>query len=74
MTPERFDLIEEGATREETSRLLPDHELTDPRTDGQCHDYAVTADIFDDASGDVYRICFTDDRVSSARRLSSEER
>lgn len=76
-----FARIEPGDPRGDVDPLLPDHELS-PRpvgesgseSDSDCHDYAVTADPLDDASGDVYRICFAGDEVVSARLVTGDER
>ncbi|MER5632842.1 sensor histidine kinase [Streptomyces nitrosporeus] len=75
LSSEDFALIRVGDTRTRAARLLPSHEVlprpaSDPGTD--CHDYAVTADPFDDASGDAYRICYTAGLVVSARYVSPE--
>ena len=65
--------IDVGDSREAVAHLLPDHELSPPPARGQgsdCHDYALTADLFDDASGDVFRLCFTGDVVTFAERVA----
>lgn len=72
-----FATIEVGDTREDVASTLPVHELP-PRRDAPhppgCHDYAVTADSFDDAAGDVHRICFSDDVVSKVEYIKGEDR
>ncbi|WP_280357366.1 hypothetical protein [Nocardia otitidiscaviarum] len=69
---ETFAQIRPGDPRVQAEALLPAHDLSprptaDPGT--ECRDYAVTADMFDDASGDVYRICFAGDVVTSTRHI-----
>lgn len=77
LTPDAFARIEAGDARAEVEKLLPDGELSprppsEPGTD--CHDYAPTANPFDDASGDVYRICFAGNEVDSTRLVPGAER
>src|SRR5699024_374860 len=59
-----FSSISVGDAWAEDERIRPGHELrgrwAENRPD-DCHDYAVTASTFDDAAGDVYRICFAQD-------------
>lgn len=77
LTPDAFARIEVGDPRAEVEKLLPDGELSprppsEPGTD--CHDYAPTANPFDDASGDAYRICFGGNEVESTRLVPGAER
>lgn len=72
-----FSSISVGDTRAETERILPGHELPASRGENRpddCHDYAVTANTFDDAAGDVYRICFAQDKVSSTEYIAGGQR
>ncbi|MGW2094091.1 sensor histidine kinase [Promicromonospora sukumoe] len=62
-----FARIAEGDPRVVVEPLLPGATLDPPPgADPSCDHYAVTADPLADASGDAYRICWSDDRVSSA--------
>jgi signal transduction histidine kinase len=77
LTPDAFARIEVGDPRAEVEKLLPDGELSprhpsEPGTD--CHDYAPTANPFDDASGDAYRICFAGNEVDSTWLIPGAER
>ncbi|WDZ91017.1 sensor histidine kinase [Nocardiopsis sp. HUAS JQ3] len=72
-----FSSISVGDTHAETVRILPDRELPARRGENRpsgCHDYAVTANPFDDAAGDVHRICFSHDVVSSVDHIRGESR
>ncbi|HDM1313056.1 TPA: hypothetical protein PY603_002784, partial [Staphylococcus aureus] len=72
-----FSSISVGDARAETERILPGHELPARRGENRpddCHDYAVTANTFDDAAGDVYRICFAQDEVSSTEYIAGGQR
>jgi two-component sensor histidine kinase len=74
---EDYARITRDMPRDHAEAVLPDHELFPAPTapDGtDCHDYAVTADWLADSSGDVYRVCFRQDRVSSATLLEGHER
>ncbi|MCK0118373.1 histidine kinase [Isoptericola sp. S6320L] len=78
LLPEQdFARIEFGDARDEVAHLLPEHELL-PRPAAEagtaCHDYAITTARFDDASGDVHRVCFTDGVVAFAGRLAPADR
>ncbi|MCS5478062.1 hypothetical protein NYP18_00140 [Corynebacterium sp. YIM 101645] len=70
---EDFAAISVGDTEEATRELLPDRELRPTPGEG-CHDYAVTPNTFDDASGDVYRVCFADGLVTGINYVGSEDR
>ncbi len=66
LAPEAFTRIAVGDTRSDVDPLLPAATLEPPQgADPSCDHYAVTADHFADASGDVYRICWLGDRVAS---------
>lgn len=57
--------------------LLPDHELPPRRGETRqpgCHSYAVTADSFNDAAGDVHRVCFHGDSVAELEYVTGEDR
>ena len=72
-----FSSISVGDARAETERILPGDELPASRGENRpddCHDYAVTANTFDDAAGDVYRICFAQDEVSSTEHIAGGQR
>lgn len=60
MDAEDFARIHVGDRAESLHDFLPPRELS-PRPVSapgvDCHDYAVTASLFDDAAGDAYRIC-----------------
>lgn len=49
---------------EQTTRLPPHLPPTESGT--TCEHYAISADPFDDSSGDAYRLCFRADRLVSA--------
>ena len=58
-------------------RVLPDRETvhrpsaSGPEEQGvTCEYYAMTADRFDDRSGDAYRLCFRSDRLVSLDALT----
>lgn len=66
LDPAAFARIAEGDPRSVVERLLPDATLEPPPgADPSCEHYSVTADPLADASGDTYRICWSDDHVSS---------
>lgn len=74
---EDYAQIHVGDSRDHAQQLLPDHTLpsapASTRTPG-CYDYAVTVNTFEDAFGDAYRICFTDDVVLSTEYISARTR
>jgi signal transduction histidine kinase len=77
LAPEEFARIHVGDTRDEVQHVLPAYELPSrPEADGDpdCHDYAITADRFADAAGDVYRVCFTGDVVAVTQRVAEGDR
>src|SRR5699024_10729097 len=66
-----------GAARAETAQSPAGHARPARRGENRpddCHDYAVTANTFDDAAGDVYRICFAQDEVSSTEYIAGGQR
>src|SRR5699024_6259955 len=77
LSAEAFTRISVGDARAETDRILTGHQLAARRGENRpddCHDYAVTANTFDDAAGDVYRICFAQDEVSSTEYIAGGQR
>ncbi|CAM5236689.1 histidine kinase OS=Streptomyces tendae OX=1932 GN=GUR47_06700 PE=4 SV=1 [Streptomyces tendae] len=72
LDPRDYARLHVGQPRAEVRRLLPERQtdyrpLTDePTGDGTtCEYYAMTADRFDDRSGDAYRLCFRQDTLVS---------
>jgi signal transduction histidine kinase len=72
LDPRDYARLHVGQPRSEVRRLLPERQtdhrpLTDEATgDGTtCEYYAMTADRFDDRSGDAYRLCFRQDTLVS---------
>ncbi len=70
---EDFARLRAGQDRAEVARRLPDRQTVhrpkaaEPKGRGTaCEYYAMTADPFDDRSGDVYRLCFRAHRLISA--------
>ncbi|TXS72356.1 hypothetical protein EAO76_20675 [Streptomyces sp. sk2.1] len=77
LDPGDYARLRVGQDREAVRRLLPDRETTqrsaagEPRGKGiTCAYYAMTADRFDDRSGDSYRLCFRDGRLMSKEALA----
>ena len=65
LDPRDYARLRVGQDRSEVERVLPDHRTTPPpaatEPEGRgmtCEYYAMTADRFDDRSGDAYRLCF----------------
>ncbi|MGW3286859.1 sensor histidine kinase [Streptomyces sp. NPDC001002] len=72
LDPRDYARLRVGQDRSETERLLPDRQTNyrpltaEPTGDGTtCEYYAMTADRFDDRSGDVYQLCFRKDTLVS---------
>ncbi|WP_199806890.1 MULTISPECIES: sensor histidine kinase [unclassified Streptomyces] len=72
LEPRDYARLHVGQDRSEVRRFLPDRQtdyrpLTpEPTGDGTtCEYYAMTADRFDDRSGDAYRLCFRKDTLVS---------
>ncbi|WP_421107821.1 sensor histidine kinase [Streptomyces sp. NEAU-S77] len=68
LDPGDFARLRVGQDRSEVERVLPDRQLAhhpsaaEPEGRGiRCEYYAMTADRFDDRSGDAYRLCFRGD-------------
>lgn len=77
LEPGDFARLRVGMERSEAESLLPerrtDHRpvAAEPGGPGTtCAYYAMTADRFDDRSGDAYRVCFRDDTLVSADALT----
>ncbi|MFC8534599.1 sensor histidine kinase [Streptomyces sp. NPDC057249] len=77
LDPGDFARLRVGQDRASVERLLPARETTqrpvagEPRGPGvSCAYYAMTADRFDDRSGDAYRLCFRDGRLMSKEALT----
>lgn len=67
LAPDAFARISVGDARREVRPLLPFDTLDPPPdADPACDYYAVTANPLADASGDAYRICWSDDHVAAA--------
>src|SRR5699024_3299430 len=72
-----FSSISVGDARAESEPILPGHELAARRRENQPDDrtrQAAAANTFDDAAGDVYRICFAQDEVSSTEYIAGGQR
>lgn len=77
LSAEGFASISVGDAREDVLPRLPDQEL--PLRRGEirqpgCHYYAVTADSFNTAAGDVHAVCFERDVVSAVKYINGEDR
>ncbi|RCG19455.1 hypothetical protein DTL70_21990 [Streptomyces diacarni] len=78
LSAEDFGRLRAGQQRDGIAPLLPDmqsshrppHPPPPPQEPGtRCEYYAMTANPFDDRSGDVYRLCFRAGTLVSARAL-----
>ncbi|MFC9248500.1 sensor histidine kinase [Streptomyces sp. NPDC057136] len=83
LDPRDYARLRVGQDRSEVERVLPDHQTTpppgpveppapaEPKERGMtCEYYAMTADRFDDRSGDAYRLCFQGDVLVSLDALT----
>ncbi|GAA1313599.1 sensor histidine kinase [Streptomyces sanglieri] len=77
LDPGDYARLRVGQDRESVGRLLPDRETRqrpvagEPKGEGiTCRYYAMTADRFDDRSGDAYRLCFRDGLLMSKEALT----
>ncbi|WP_406270842.1 histidine kinase [Nocardia sp. NBC_00881] len=77
LDPRDYARLHVGQDRSEVARFLPDRQLNyqpltaEPTGDGiTCEYYAMTADPFDDRSGDAYRLCFRKDTLMSLVMLT----
>ncbi|MFG3252739.1 sensor histidine kinase [Streptomyces sp. NPDC048172] len=76
LDPADFARLRAGQDRSEVAPYLPDRQTSQRPAETpsaghgtRCEFYAMTADRFDDRSGDVYRLCFRGDTLVSARAL-----
>ncbi|MFF9100866.1 sensor histidine kinase [Streptomyces rubrogriseus] len=72
LDPRDYARLHVGQDRSEVRRLLPERQTDyrppadEPMGEGTtCEYYAMTADRFDDRSGDAYRLCFREDTLVS---------
>ncbi|MFD7277748.1 sensor histidine kinase [Streptomyces sp. NPDC059862] len=77
LEPGDYARLRVGQDRSELERLLPNRQTShrplapEPRGHGTtCEYYAMTADRFDDRSGDAYRLCFRDSTLVSLDALT----
>ncbi|MFH9611263.1 sensor histidine kinase [Streptomyces sp. NPDC017448] len=77
LDPRDYARLRVGQDRSEVRKVLPDRQAPErPAGSGPeergvaCEFYAMTADRFDDRSGDVYRLCFRDGRLASRDALT----
>ncbi|MEU7489499.1 histidine kinase [Streptomyces sp. NPDC042319] len=80
LAPEDFARLRAGQGRAEVARHLPDRQAAQRPTAAEpegrgtsCEYYAMTADPFDDRSGDVYRLCFRAHVLVSADAFSGKD-
>ncbi|CAL9527085.1 sensor histidine kinase [Streptomyces sp. enrichment culture] len=78
LEPAAYARLRVGQDRAEVARVLPERQLVSrpavPEPEGEgirCEYYAVTADRFDDRSGDAYRLCFRDGTLWSRDLVAS---
>ncbi|MEU2181335.1 sensor histidine kinase [Streptomyces thermolilacinus] len=78
LEPAAYERLRVGQDRAEVARALPERQLVSrpavPEPEGEgvtCEYYAVTADRFDDRSGDAYRLCFRDGTLWSRDLVTS---
>ncbi|MFI0873790.1 sensor histidine kinase [Streptomyces parvus] len=77
LDPGDYARLRVGQDRSEIRKVLPDRQSVErpagvvPEERGvTCEFYAMTADRFDDRSGDAYRLCFRDGRLVSRDALT----
>ncbi|WP_419184233.1 sensor histidine kinase [Streptomyces cyaneofuscatus] len=77
LDPRDYARLRVGQDRTELQEVLPERQSVDrpagagPEERGvTCEFYAMTADRFDDRSGDAYRLCFRDGRLVSRDALT----
>ncbi|MFI6896405.1 sensor histidine kinase [Streptomyces sp. NPDC050256] len=77
LDPGDYARLRVGQERAAVTGLLPGRETTQRPVTGEpkgpgitCAYYAMTADRFDDRSGDAYRLCFRDGRLMSKEALA----
>ncbi|MFF2960980.1 sensor histidine kinase [Streptomyces sp. NPDC057963] len=81
LDPGDYARLRVGQDRDAVRRLLPERQTTqrpvagEPKGQGTtCEYYAMTADRFDDRSGDAYRLCFRGGRLMSKEALTPQVR
>ncbi|MFJ4572866.1 sensor histidine kinase [Streptomyces sp. NPDC098085] len=81
LDPGDYARLRVGQDRDAVRRLLPERQTTqrpvagEPKGQGTtCEYYAMTADRFDDRSGDAYRLCFRSGRLMSKEALTPQVR
>ncbi|MEU9201999.1 histidine kinase [Streptomyces sp. NPDC048332] len=77
LDPGDYARLRVGQERASVARLLPERETRQRPVAGEpegpgvtCEYYAMTADRFDDRSGDAYRLCFRDGALLSKEALA----
>ncbi|MEU4027784.1 sensor histidine kinase [Streptomyces anulatus] len=77
LDPRDYARLRVGQDRSDIRKVLPDRQSVErpagagPEERGvMCEFYAMTADRFDDRSGDAYRLCFRDGRLVSRDALT----
>ncbi|NDZ59453.1 sensor histidine kinase, partial [Streptomyces anulatus] len=77
LDPGDYARLRVGQDRSDIRKVLPDRQAVErpagagPEERGvTCEFYAMTADRFDDRSGDAYRLCFRDGRLVSRDALT----
>ncbi|WPW33438.1 histidine kinase [Streptomyces atratus] len=77
LDPGDYARLRVGQDRDTVKRLLPERQTTQRPVAGEpkgkdttCEYYAMTADRFDDRSGDAYRLCFQNGRLMSKEALT----
>nr|WP_219728336.1 histidine kinase [Streptomyces cahuitamycinicus] len=77
LDPRDYARLHVGQDRTEAKRFLPDRQTNhrpltaEPTGDGvTCEYYAMTADRFDDRSGDAYQLCFRKDTLVSLNTIT----
>lgn len=77
LDPRDYARLRVGQDRSDIRKVLPDRQSVErpagagPEERGvTCEFYAMTADRFDDRSGDAYRLCFRDGRLVSREALT----
>ncbi|TMU89661.1 histidine kinase [Streptomyces sp. DASNCL29] len=80
LAPDDYARLRVGQDRDRIARYLPERQTghrptaAEPRgTDIVCEYYAMTADPFDDRSGDVYRLCFRHGALLSADSFTGKD-
>jgi hypothetical protein len=80
LAPDDYASLRIGQDRAEMARFLPDRQshrrpaAAEPEQPGTaCEYYDMTADRFDNRSGDVYRLCFRDGVLVSADAFTGNE-